>query len=151
MSRQKSSMLIANKPWTRDSAVALGQWLVNYGQSNQLPMAIAVILDNQRVFHFALEGTSAENDLWIERKRRTVELTKLSSLEYRESILQTGVEDSEVPLTDGVMAFCGGGYPLFDETGFRGVVIVSGLPHLQDDEIVAKAVKTFVTEVGDKK
>jgi uncharacterized protein (UPF0303 family) len=148
MKNAKSSQVIAKQPWTRQSAISLGEWLVNYGQTNKLPMAISVILDNQRVFQFALEGTSAENDLWIERKRRTVELTQLSSLEYREAILQNGVSDPDLPMTDGVMAFCGGGYPLFDATGYRGVAIVSGLPHLQDDEVVAKAVETFALRGG---
>ena len=149
MTSSKSQQNASKTPWTRERAIKLGQWLVDYGSKNNLPMAIAVILDGQRVFQFALSGTSAENDLWIERKRRTVELTKLSSLEYRETLLRAGINNSELPLTDGVMAFCGGGYPLFDSSGYRGVAIVSGLPHLKDDEVVSRAVEIASSQGDD--
>ena len=149
MTTSKSLQNASKTPWTRERAIKLGQWLVDYGSNNNLPMAIAVILDGQRVFQYALSGTSAENDLWIERKRRTVELTKLSSLEYRQTLLRSGINDSELPLTDDVMAFCGGGYPLFDSSGYRGVAIVSGLPHLKDDEVVSMAVEIASSQGGD--
>lgn len=148
MSDKKPTPVISRELWTRERAIAVGNWLVSYGQTHKLAMAIAVFLDDQRVFQYALEGTSAENDLWIERKRRTVELTKLSSLGYRKVILSSGISDSDLPLTDGVLAFCGGGYPLLDSSGYRGVAVVSGLPHLVDDEIVSKAVEELANQSG---
>lgn len=146
MSKMRSSEIVSKKSWTKARAIELGNSIFKYGQEHGLPIATAVFLDDQRVFHLALDGTSAENDIWIERKRRTVDLTKLSSLEYRESLLTTEITDSVLPLTDGILAFCGGGYPLFDSTGYRGVAIVSGLPHIVDDEVVSQAVRTLAEE-----
>jgi uncharacterized protein (UPF0303 family) len=105
-----------------------------------LPIAIAVFLHGQRIFHVGMEGSSAENDEWIERKRRTVEATGKSSLDARKSLVKSGQDDEVLPLTDGLFAFCGGGIPLITEQGPVGVAIVSGLPHLEDHSFVNQAI-----------
>jgi len=141
-------MTNSGQVWDRSKAIKVGELLVEQGMQRKLTLAVAVFLDDQRVYHYALEGTSSENDLWIDRKRRTVDLTKMSSLDYRRSILASGISDEMLPLTDGLIAICGGGEPLIDRTGYRGVAIVSGLPHLDDAEMVHAAVLAIAEEEG---
>lgn len=126
--------------WTPTSARALGKELERRAVDLRLPIAIAVFLHGQRIFHVGLEGSSAENDDWIERKRRTVEATGKSSLDARESLVKSGQDEETLPLTDGLFAYCGGGIPLITERGPVGVAIVSGLPHLEDHSFVSQAI-----------
>ncbi len=141
-------MTNSGQVWDRSKAIKVGELLVEQGMQRKLTLAVAVFLDDQRVYHYALEGTSSENDLWFDRKRRTVDLTKMSSLDYRRSILASGISEEMLPLTDGLIAICGGGEPLIDHTGYRGVAIVSGLPHLDDAEMVHAAVLAIAEEEG---
>ena len=40
-------------------------------------------------------------------------------------------------------AFCGGGFPLYVNSEFRGAAIISGLPHLKDHALLCETVKAY--------
>lgn len=133
-------------PWTRARARSVGELLEVWALERKLPIAIAVFFDGQRIFHVGLEGSSSENDHWIEMKRRTVEATGTSSLAVRQNIIRSGISEDKCPMSDGVFAMCGGGYPLVDSSGMRGIAIVSGLPHLDDHALVQEAILSIIRE-----
>jgi uncharacterized protein (UPF0303 family) len=66
---------LSEAPWTRQDLIELGNSIVADSQNKKLVVATAMFLNGQRVFQMALDGTSAENDLWISYKVNTVKLT----------------------------------------------------------------------------
>lgn len=146
MKPKTQSGAVQVQKWTRELARLLGELIERQALEKELPIAVAVFFDGQRIFHIGLPGSSIENDAWIEMKRRTVELTGESSLAWRQKMVQSGIDDDELPFSDGVVAMCGGGFPLRDQSGLRGVVIVSGLPHEDDHDLVVTAVRLISGE-----
>ena len=67
-----------------DDAWRVGSALVARSRSENLPVTITIWLGEQRVFHAALPGTSADNDAWAEKKARVVRRFDRSSLEVFE-------------------------------------------------------------------
>ena len=57
---------------SHEDALALGMDLASRAEERNWPLAVSVFLGDQHVFRYACPGTSAENDDWIERKRKTV-------------------------------------------------------------------------------
>ena len=56
-----------------DDAWRLGMLLVELARKRNAPVAIDIHCGVQQLFHSALPGSSADNDAWIDRKRRVVE------------------------------------------------------------------------------
>ena len=75
-----------------DDAWRLGAALVQRCQADKLPVAIAIWLGEQRVFHSAQAGSSADNDRWVERKARIVRHFGRSSAEVHATYAADDVE-----------------------------------------------------------
>ena len=67
-----------------DEAWHVGSALAARCRAEQLPVTISIWLGEQRVFHAALPGTSADNDAWVEKKAQVVRRFNRSSLEVYE-------------------------------------------------------------------
>jgi uncharacterized protein (UPF0303 family) len=79
-----SDTLIELSRFGHDEAWRLGSALVERCRAEGLAVTITIRLGEQRVFHVALPGTSADNDSWADRKARVVGRFGLSSLEVFE-------------------------------------------------------------------
>ncbi len=127
--------------FTNDDAWALGTALV--GAARGLPVAVDISRNGQQLFHAALEGTSVDNDDWIKRKTAVVNRFGHSSLYMRQSFLERGTTFEEATgLDPREYAAHGGGFPiLVRNVGPVGVVVVSGLPQLDDHRMVVAAIR----------
>ncbi|MEK8228534.1 heme-binding protein [Oerskovia sp. M15] len=65
--------------FTHDDAWRLGCLLVELAAERTLPITIDVRRGPQQVFHAATEGTTPDNDSWVQRKVRVVERFGASS------------------------------------------------------------------------
>ena len=127
--------------FTHDDAWALGTALVEAARG--LPVAVDISRNGQQLFHAALAGTSADNDDWIRRKTAVVNRFGHSSLYMRQSFLERGTTFEEATgLDPREYAAHGGGFPiLVRNVGPVGVVVVSGLPQLDDHRMVVAALR----------
>jgi uncharacterized protein (UPF0303 family) len=127
--------------FTNDDAWALGTALVEAARG--LPVAVDISRNGQQLFHAALPGTSADNDEWIRRKTAVVNRFGHSSLYMRQSFLERGTTFEEATGLDlREYAAHGGGFPiLVRDVGPVGVVVVSGLPQLEDHRMVVAALR----------
>ena len=66
--------------FTRDDALKLGLSLHHRNADYGNEAAIEITINGLVVFRYFPEGTSADNGLWLARKRRTVELMEMSSM-----------------------------------------------------------------------
>ena len=119
-----------------DSAIArtIGERFVEVGLKRNHPITIAVQLDGAEVFRQALPGADEEQISWINRKARVVNLTHHSTMYERVSAEESGINWHEKHgVEDATHAIHGGGFPLVTKAGeFKGVVLVSGLPQVED-------------------
>ena len=116
-----------------------------------LPVAIEVRLDDWIVYHASLPGSTPENDWWIARKARVVMLKHHSTLYERVSAQERGVDwYAENNLTESTHAIHGGGLPLITQgDGFVGVLLISGLPQIEDHLLGVKVLTEFLARKGE--
>jgi uncharacterized protein (UPF0303 family) len=129
--------------FTNHDAWALGTALVDAARRQQAPVAVDISRNGQQLFHAALPGTSADNDSWIRRKTAVVNRFGHSTLYVRQSFVERGTTFEEATGLDlEQYAAHGGGFPiLVRDVGPVGVVVVSGLPQLEDHRMVVAALR----------
>lgn len=128
------------------TAWALGVALRDAALVADLPVAISVRRNGQRLFHAALPGASADNDGWLERKCAVVDRYGRSSLRVGEQFRVAGGSfEASSRLDPSVYAAHGGAFPiLLKGTGCIGTVAVSGLPQLDDHRLVVQVLEAFL-------
>ena len=126
-----------------DDAWDLGYLLREWAVERGLAIAIDVSIGAHRVFHAALPGTSAHNEKWIERKKRTVRefghSSYLVGLQF--PILDAPFELETAPWMDPQRyTGSGGGFPIaIRNVGVVGAIAVSGLRHDLDHALIVEA------------
>jgi len=134
---------------SNNDAIEIGQIAVTLGSQRKLPIAIEVRIDDWIVFHGSLEGSKPENDWWINRKAAVVMLNQHSTMFERVSAEERGVGwHKENGVTDETHAIHGGAIPLITEEGFKGTLIISGLPQLEDHLLAVEVVTEFLARKG---
>ena len=61
------------RAFTNDTALRLGLLFTDVARRQGKSITIDIARNGQMLFHHALHGTSADNDAWIERKKRVVD------------------------------------------------------------------------------
>jgi uncharacterized protein (UPF0303 family) len=132
-------------------ALEIGEIAKSLGVARNLPIAIQVRLDDWVVYHASLPGSKPENDCWISRKARTVMLKHHSTMYERVSAEERGVDwHKENNLLDETHAIHGGGLPLITKNeGFVGVLLISGLPQVEDHLLGVEVLTEFLARKGE--
>ena len=131
-------------------ALEIGQIAVTLGSQRKLPIAIEVRIGEWIVFHASLEGSKPENDWWINRKVAVVVLNQHSTMFERVSAEERGVDwHKENDVTDETHAIHGGALPLITEDGFKGILIISGLPQVEDHLLSVEVQTEFLARKGE--
>jgi uncharacterized protein (UPF0303 family) len=135
---------------TNNDAIEIGQIAINLGNQRKLPIAIEVRISEWIVFHASLEGSKPENDWWINRKVAVVNLNQHSTMFERVSAEERGVDwHKENGVTDETHAIHGGALPLITEEGFKGILIISGLPQIEDHLLAVEVLTEFLARKGE--
>jgi uncharacterized protein (UPF0303 family) len=135
--------------FTHDDAWRLGSLLVGLARERRAAVTVDIRRGGQRLFHYALEGTTPDNDAWLERKARVVERYAASSLRVGERFRSRGTTFEESSRLDpDRYAAHGGAFPLrVTGAGVIGVVGVSGLPQAEDHALVVDGLTAFLEEL----
>ncbi len=132
-------------------AVEIGEIATTLGNQRRVPIAVQVRIGDWIVFHASLEGSKPENDWWIERKVAVVMLKKHSTMFERVSAEERGVDwHKENNLKDETHAIHGGAFPLVTDEGFKGILIVSGLPQVEDHLFALEVLAEFLARKGEE-
>ena len=147
---QEESVLVLSSLTNLD-AVEIGQIATELGTERKLPIAIEVRIGDWIIYHVSLPGSTPENDWWISRKARTVMLKQHSTMYERVSAQERGVDwHKENNLPDETHAIHGGGLPLITKNeGFVGVLLISGLPHVEDHLLGVEVLTEFLARKGE--
>jgi uncharacterized protein (UPF0303 family) len=124
-----------------DDAWRLGTTLAERCRSEGHSVTISIQVGEQRVFHAALPGTSADNDSWVDRKSRVVRRFACSSHEVHDRYAKGDPERffSAFALSPAQYAAAGGAVPIRVRGALVGVLAVSGLESAEDHELAVSA------------
>ena len=136
---------------TVTDALEIGEIAKLFGQDRSLPIAVEVRLGDWIIYHASLPGSTAENQWWIDRKARVVLLKHHSTIYERVSAEERGVDwHKENNLLDETHAIHGGGLPLITKSeGFVGVLLISGLPQVEDHLLGVEVLTEFLARKGE--
>jgi len=134
-----------------NDALKIGDIAKKLGEDRELPVAIEVRIGDWIVYHVSLLGSTPENDWWISRKARTVMLKHHSTMYERVSAQERGVDwHKENNLSDETHAIHGGGLPLITKNeGFVGVLLIGGLPQVEDHLLGVEVLTEFLARKGE--
>ena len=136
---------------TQAEAIEIGEIAIALGRDRNLAIAVEVRMREWTVFHISLPGSDTENDGWIARKARATLLTGNSTMYERVLAEENGIDwHKENNLMDETHAIHGGGLPLITKDGgYQGVLIVSGLPQVDDHLLGVEVLTEFLARKGE--
>ena len=148
---QKEEQLLNLPSLDNLNAIEIGEIAKSIGLIRNLPIAIEVRLGDWIIYHASLPGSTPENNWWISRKARTVILKHHSTMYERVSAEERGVDwHKENSLPDETHAIHGGGLPLITKNeGFVGVLLISGLPQVEDHLLGVEVLTEFLARKGE--
>lgn len=130
-------------------AFVVGLALLDAARSKGKGVTIDIARNGQQLFHFAMQGTSRDNDVWVQRKNKVVNRFGHSSF-YMGMYLKSKGQTMEEKylISSSEFAAHGGAFPLIiGGVGVVGTITVSGLPQEEDHELVVTTLRKFVAEM----
>ena len=135
---------------TNNDALEIGEIAATLGKQRKLPVAIEVRIGEWVVFHASLEGSKPENDWWIGKKVRVVMMKQHSTMYERVLAEELGIDwYKENKVEDDTHAIHGGALPLITPAGFSGILIISGLPQVDDHLFAVEVLTEFLARKGE--
>ncbi len=122
--------------FTRKDALELGMIMQEKQKELNMAFSVMIKLNGLVVFQYLPEGTGGLNLAWMEKKIKTVELMRCSTMSlwvamHAKGVKRTGTVSDILPPSDIVL--CGGGFPIKLKNGeIVGAVATSG-PGDQND------------------
>lgn len=132
-------------------AVELGEIAMEMGLDRSLPIAVEVRMGEWTVFHASLPGSSPTNDSWIARKARVVLATGHSTMYERVKAEEEGIDwYTHYNRPEETHAIHGGGLPInIAGDGLAGILLVSGLPQVEDHLLGIEILTEFLARAGE--
>jgi len=124
----------------------LGSFLVFRAKTQGIGLAMSIRkLNGHILFQYCGEGTSINNQCWMQRKFNTFSRMECSSLLAWSNLNLRGQTLEFQGLTSENYAFMGGAFPIRLKGGeLIGCVIVSALPHTKDHQFVVEALSDWL-------
>jgi uncharacterized protein (UPF0303 family) len=134
--------------FSNETALEVGMALLQAARDKGKPLTIDITRHGHQLFHYAMTGTTPDNDEWVRRKCNVVNRFGHSSYYIGISLENTGktMEQKYLVSTQEYAAH-GGSFPLILKgTGVIGTITVSGLPQKEDHELVVRTLTRFLAE-----
>jgi uncharacterized protein (UPF0303 family) len=131
-----------------EDAWLLGIQMRDAAVVESLPIAIAITVAGQQLFHAALPGSCADDDAWLQRMSRVVLCYGESSLAVAERFRAQGLSfDADSGRDRSRYAARGGAIPIRLLGGtVIGAVGVSGMPEREGHDFVARMLRTYLDD-----
>jgi uncharacterized protein (UPF0303 family) len=132
--------------FTNQQALEIGILIQEQAKKTGKKITIDIERNGQQLFHYAMEGTSPDNDQWIIRKKNTVRRFNKSSYHLGMILKNAGqtLEEKFAVDTKEYSHF-GGSFPVrLKNTGVIGSITVSGLPQKEDHEFVVSMITEYL-------
>ena len=134
-----------------DEALKIGMIMYRLAKEKYLkPISIRIITGGQTTFSFLMEGTSTNNEWWMDKKLNTSRLSGVSSILTLVEVAM-GLRAMEPEYEkENDFALCGGCFPIKNQAGkVIGYAQSSGMPHECDHQLIADALAEYLgVEIG---
>ena len=132
--------------FTNDIALELGLLILETARQERKSVTIDIERHGQQLFHYAMEGTTPDNDQWIIRKKNVVKRFNKSSYHVGLLLAKSGKSIEERYFLDPLQYSAhGGSFPLvIKDVGVVGGITVSGLPQEEDHRLVVKVIREYL-------
>jgi uncharacterized protein (UPF0303 family) len=129
-----------------DTALRLGMRIVEVARFGRKAITVDIVRNGQQLFHCALAGTAPDNDEWLRRKRNVVTRFGHSSYYMGTHYRARGTTFEAAARVDpNDYAAHGGAFPVIVKgTGVVGTIAVSGLPQIEDHELLVGVLREFL-------
>ncbi len=136
--------------FNEETAWELGASIVAEAKARALPIAADIRQGERQLFHASLGGASLNNDKWMERKIRTVNLVGHSSFYVNRLLESLGKTISEKYfVSPQEYAAAGGCFPIIVKgTGVVGTAAVSGLTQEEDHRLVTECIAALIRKTA---
>ncbi|KAI8640241.1 hypothetical protein BD408DRAFT_470372 [Parasitella parasitica] len=134
--------------FTSEDALSLGLALLENVKPFKKSVVIDITLNGHQLFHYAMNGTSKDNDEWVRRKNNTVNRFGHSSFYVGRYIASQGKSiEEKYFVSEKDYATHGGAFPLkIKNVGVVGTITVSGLAQEDDHNLVVKTVEEYISK-----
>ena len=147
--KQEEKLIFKN--FSNEDALEIGLLIIEAAKKIKKPVAINILKNGQTVFHYAMDGTSPDQDEWIKRKSNVVLRHHHSSYYmrlYNEFKNRSYFEFYSVSPYE--YAIHGGAFPITTEgSGVIGVITVSGLAQEEDHDMIVEAITKFLNKTSE--
>lgn len=134
-----------------DDAMKIGMIMYRLAKEKYLkPISIRIITGGQTTFSFLMEGTSTNNEWWMDKKLNASRLSGVSSILTLVEVAM-GLRAMEPEYEkENDFALCGGCFPIKNQAGkVIGYAQSSGMPHECDHQLIADALAEYLgVEIG---
>jgi uncharacterized protein (UPF0303 family) len=139
---KKQEEILQFTHFNRQDAWKLGKELAGKILEEELRFSVTIRLrDGFTLFQYAAEGTTVNNESWMTRKFNTVRELEVSSLLTTLNLKKQNRTLEGRGFDPRLYAASGGGFPIrVRGVGLIGVVAGSGLPHLNDHDILVQCI-----------
>lgn len=132
--------------FTNRDAWELGSMMAHEALKRNRSVSISIRLNNgYTVFQYAADGTNLADERWMVRKCNTVKVKEMSSLRAYTMLRAEGATLADWYMDPSEFAVLGGGFPIrVEEVGVIGAIVVSGLDHFEDHDLIVKCVSKYL-------
>jgi uncharacterized protein (UPF0303 family) len=136
---------------TQAQAIEIGGIAFAKATERALPIIVEVRMGEWTVFKVAMTGSTTDNDSWVARKARVVLATGKSTIYERVSAEERGADwHSETGLSEELHAIHGGGLALnVAGQGLAGILLISGLPQVEDHLLGVEVITEYLARQGE--
>ena len=148
---RKQEEVLRFERFNAEDALAIGLIMIRLAKEKyKKAAAFRIITGGQTTFSFLMEGTSTNNEWWMDKKLNTSRLSGVSSILTLVEVAM-GLRAMEPEYEkENDFALCGGCFPIKNNAGkVIGYAQSSGMPHACDHQLIADALAEFLgVEIG---
>lgn len=143
--KQEEENLIFDSFNSKD-AWKIGNMLVKTAMEESRVITICISLNRHKLFYYSFDGTSVDNDCWVQRKENTVYYSSMSSYQMKLDLDRRKQGMTErFGLSEADYVAAGGSVPIrLKNTGVVGAITVSGMAQKDDHAYVVRIIKEFL-------
>lgn len=136
--------------FSREDAFRLGCLLYENSKKYSDPCCFEITVNGLTVFRYFPQSAIPDSELWLARKRNSVNLMHMSTLHFMAWLEARQESLADRKLDADQYAAGGGGFPiLLQDTGAIGSICVSGMPdHLLDHQLLVGSIAEFLGKKG---
>lgn len=143
----KEEKTLTFKTFTNQDAYQIASLIIEEAKALNASIVVHIVVNGRVIFHYAFDGTTSDNDRWIERKANIVVLYQHSSYYMGLLVEKTGSDFTKaLSLPEDKYSPSGGCYPLRLRDGIVfGHISVSGYTPEEDHNAIVRALKKHIS------